>query len=38
LQVLWGGGYTLKYEEVYLNEYGTFNNALQNIDRFIEEV
>jgi transposase InsO family protein len=29
---------TLKYEEVYLNEYGTFNDALTNIDRFIEEV
>lgn len=29
---------TLKYEEVYLNEYGTFNDALQNIEHFIEEV
>jgi transposase InsO family protein len=29
---------TLKCEEVYLNEYGTFNDALQNIERFIEEV
>jgi len=29
---------TLKCEEVYLNEYGTFNDALVNIDRFIEEV
>jgi transposase InsO family protein len=29
---------TLKCEEVYLNEYGTFNDALENIDRFIEEV
>lgn len=29
---------TLKCEEVYLNEYGTFKDALQNIDRFIEEV
>jgi len=29
---------TLKCEEVYLNEYGTFNDALTNIDRFIEEV
>lgn len=29
---------TLKCEEVYLNEYGTFNDALSNIDRFIEEV
>ncbi len=29
---------TLKCEEVYLNEYGTFNDALANIDRFIEEV
>lgn len=29
---------TLKCEEVYLNEYTTFNDALANIDRFIEEV
>lgn len=29
---------TLKYEEVYLNEYGGFNDALQNIEHFIEEV
>jgi transposase InsO family protein len=29
---------TLKCEEVYLNEYGTFNDAITNIDRFIEEV
>ena len=29
---------TLKCEEVYLNEYGTFNDALTNIDRFIDEV
>lgn len=29
---------TLKCEEVYLNEYGTFNDALANIDRFIEDV
>ena len=29
---------TLKCEEVYLNEYGTFKDALQNIERFIEEV
>jgi putative transposase len=29
---------TLKWEEVYLNEYGTFNDAIQNIERFIEEV
>jgi len=29
---------TLKYEEVYLNEYGGFNDALQNIEPFIEEV
>ncbi len=29
---------TLKCEEVYLNEYATFNDALVNIDRFIEEV
>ena len=29
---------TLKYEEVYLNEYGGFNDALQNIEHFIEVV
>ena len=29
---------TLKCEEVYLNEYEAFNDALANIDRFIEEV
>jgi putative transposase len=29
---------TLKYEEVYLNDYGTFNDAIQNIEHFIEEV
>jgi putative transposase len=29
---------TLKCEEVYLNEYETFKDAFQNIDRFIEEV
>lgn len=29
---------TLKYEEVYLNEYGTLNDAIQNIEHFIEEV
>ena len=29
---------TLKYEEVYLNEYGTFEDAYQNIWRFIEKV
>ena len=29
---------TLKYEEVYLNEYGRFNDALKNIEHFIEEV
>ena len=29
---------TLKYEEVYLNEYETFKDALKNIERFIEEV
>ncbi|MDL5504195.1 MAG: integrase core domain-containing protein, partial [Candidatus Methanoperedens sp.] len=29
---------TLKCEEVYLNEYGTFNDALANVDKFIEEV
>jgi transposase InsO family protein len=29
---------TLKYEEVYLNEYETFEDALENIGRFIEDV
>lgn len=29
---------TLKYEEVLMNEYNTFNEAHQNIQRFIEEV
>jgi putative transposase len=29
---------TLKWEEIYLNEYATFNDAIQNIERFIEEV
>ncbi len=29
---------TLKCKEGYLNEYGTFNDALTNIDRFIEKV
>ena len=29
---------TLKYEEVYLNDYETFEDALKNIKRFIEEV
>jgi transposase InsO family protein len=29
---------TLKCEEVYLNEYETFNDAIKNIERFIEEV
>jgi putative transposase len=29
---------TLKYEEVYINEYRRFNDALQNIEHFIEEV
>jgi len=29
---------TLKYEEVYLNEYETFEDALQNIGRFIDDV
>ena len=29
---------TLKVEEVYLNEYETFQDALTNIQRFIEEV
>lgn len=29
---------TLKWEEVYLNEYGTFEDALNNIYHFIEKV
>ena len=29
---------TLKYVEVYLNEYGMFTDAIQNIERFIDEV
>jgi len=29
---------TLKVEEVYMNEYETFEDALKNIQRFIEEV
>ena len=29
---------TLKYEEVYLNEYETFSDALVNIGRFIDDV
>jgi len=29
---------TLKYEEVYLNEYETFSDALENIGRFIDDV
>jgi len=29
---------TLKYEEVYLNEYETFNDAMDNIERFIDDV
>ena len=29
---------TIKYEEVYLNEYETFDDAYENIERFIEEV
>lgn len=29
---------TLKYEEVYLNEYQSFKDALENIERFIDEV
>jgi len=29
---------TLKYEEVYLNEYDTFSYALENIGRFIDDV
>ena len=29
---------TLKYEEVYLNEYETFSDALDNIAHFIEDV
>ena len=29
---------TLKTEEVYLNEYETFEDALKNIGRFIDDV
>lgn len=29
---------TLKYEEVHLNEYETFSDALENIGRFIDDV
>ena len=29
---------TLKVEEVYLNEYGTFEDAIRNIRHFIEKV
>jgi putative transposase len=29
---------TLKYEEVYLNEYETFEDAMENIGRFIDDV
>ncbi len=29
---------TLKYEAVYLNEYETFSDALENIRRFIDDV
>jgi transposase InsO family protein len=29
---------TIKYEEVYLNEYESFEDALKNIHKFIEEV
>lgn len=29
---------TLKYEEVYLKEYDSFNDALENIQEFIEDV
>ena len=29
---------TLKVEEVYLNEYGTFEDAYENIWHFIEKV
>lgn len=29
---------TLKYEEVYMNEYENFNDAYNNIENFIEEV
>jgi len=29
---------TLKYNEVYLNEYDSFEEALNNIDNFIEIV
>jgi len=29
---------TVKYEEVYMNEYNSFNDAYENIQHFIEEV
>jgi putative transposase len=29
---------TLKWEEVYLNEYETFEDAIKNIQHFIEKV
>jgi transposase InsO family protein len=29
---------TVKYEEVYMNEYASFQDAYQNIQQFIEEV
>lgn len=29
---------TVKYEEVYMNEYNSFNEAYENIEHFIEEV
>ncbi len=29
---------TLRYKEVYLNEYETFSDALDNIGRFIDDV
>ena len=29
---------TLKYEEVYLSDYGTFDEAFDNIKNFIESV
>jgi len=29
---------TLKYEEVYLKEYGSFDDAYANIEKFIEDV
>ena len=29
---------TLKYEEVYLSDYGTFDEAFDNLENFIESI